>query len=185
VCLCCILPLVVFGGIGIWGWSKAKGLVGCSISFTTLQRSIKDYANDHDGKLPKASTWESDIKSYYTQEVTRHPDEKMFGSGSQGQSIGCTNADGPTTGIAFNSALSGKKLADVSDPTGTVMLFEVPTAGSNLNSEYKPQPYTTSPKIVNSPRGWYICHVQGAPVLMTPNGPSKSFDMGSKGGGSD
>ncbi len=173
VVLCCILPIAVLGGLGFYGFSKAKGMVGCSITFGNVQHAITDYATAHDGKLPNAATWETDIKPYYQTQVAKHAKEQqMFAPGASNGALGCSNDDSTITGISFNKALSGKKLGEIKDPFDSVLIFEVPIAGTNLNSEYKPQPYETSPQMFNKRRGWYVAKVSGAPKLLTKNGES-------------
>lgn len=169
VCVCCILPLIGFGGLAWWGFGKVKGMVGCSITLTNLESAVQDYADAHDGKLPNAKTWQTDIRSYYESEVKKHAKEQqMFTGGSQ--EVGCTNDNAAPTGIAFNTELSGKKQSDIKDPNSTVMLFEVSKTGSNLNEPYKPQPFDSSPFMLGSKRGWYICVASGRVQLVGRRG---------------
>jgi hypothetical protein len=180
VCVCCILPILAVGGLGFWGFSKMKGMMGCSIAFTTLQRSIQDYADAHDGKLPKADTWQTDIHPYLEKEASKNEKElKMFTNGPL-DAVGCTNGDSPSTGIAFNTELSGKKISDVKDPLNTVMLFEVPKTGSNLSEPYKAQPYASSPTMLGKNRGWYVCGIDGRVEVVGRNGIRTNGDIAPK-----
>ena len=186
VVLCCVLPIGVVGGLGFFGFTKAKGFVGCSFTFKNAQRAVLAYAAANHGSLPKAATWETDVKPYYAKEVKKHADEqKMFGSGSAEGTLGCSNDDGSITGISFNKGLSGKKLSEIKDPMDVVLLYEVATAGSNLNGEYKPQSFEKSPKIFNKTRGWYLAHVQGSPVIVGRNGESTEFKVDTQSSSSD
>jgi hypothetical protein len=178
IVLCCILPIGVIGGLGFWGFQKAKGLVQCSITIQNLQQSLQAYAAEHQDRLPSASTWEKDVKPYYAKRVKNDQLQKNpFASSSTDGSIGCTDGDNSFTGISFNKALSGKKLSEIKDPADTVLLFEVPTTGENLNADYTPQPFQSSPKILNAPRGWYVIHPTGSAGVINQKG-EMTFDTG-------
>ena len=183
VCVCCVLPIVGVGALGFWGLGKIKGMVGCSIAFTNLQRSVQQYADDHGGKLPKAATWQTDIHPYFVKEVARHAKEQQMFSNGGADAVGCTNGDSPPTGIAFNTELSGKKISDIKDPLTAVMLFEVPQTGSNLSQPYKVQSFQSSPKMLNTQRGWYVCGVDGRVELIGRNGIRTNGDIAPKSSG--
>jgi len=171
VVVCCVLPIVGLGGLGWWGLTKAKGFVQCSITFADVQRAIHSYASAHDGRLPKAATWQTDIRPFFDKEVAREAAEKNpFASQTSNGTLGCTDGEGSFTGISLNKAVAGKKLSEITDPSDTVLVFEVPTQGTNLASDYKPQDFEASPKTFNKKRGWYIVRVDGSPVLISRGG---------------
>src|SRR5262249_16341443 len=66
------------------------------------------------------------------------------------------DAGGPGTGIAFNSDLTGAKLKDIKNKSTTVILFEVPKTGTNLNEPYVELSKSQSPKVMDKPRGWFV-----------------------------
>jgi len=180
VCVCCILPIAGLTGLGFWGFGKLKGMVGCSIAFSNLQRAVQDYAQEHDGKLPQAATWQTDVRPYFEKEAARHAKEQQMFTNGPADSAGCTNGDSPPTGIAFNSDLSGKKISDVKDALNTIMLFEVPKTGSNLTEPYKAQSFETSPRMLGNQRGWYVCGIDGRIELIGRNGIRTNGDMAPK-----
>src|ERR1044071_9441915 len=75
-----IVGLVLLCGCGVaivgyFGWGfvkKATGpMVGCAINFEATRDAILDYTKDHGGKLPKAETWQDDVRSYVEKELKR------------------------------------------------------------------------------------------------------------------
>jgi len=68
---------------------------------------------------------------------------------------GCTE-DTFKSGMYFNSAVSGKKLASLDKDT--VVLFEAPKTGKNLSGPYKAPPFNQSPFVFGTKerRGWII-----------------------------
>ena len=168
--VCCIGPMLLLGGVGLWGFGKVKGFAGCMFVYNDVQKGILDYAQDHDGKLPKAESWQDDVRSYYKKNMTPKDQLGPFDEPAPEGDWGCKDTEGNMTGMAFNSTLSGKKLASVGDQVSTIVVFEVEHPGKNLHEVYKPRPYETSPMIFNKHRGWMEMPLSGAPVIYDKNG---------------
>jgi hypothetical protein len=153
---CCGLPTFLFMKRGIAAYNSVSPIVGCSINFSTVQAAIRRYATDHEGKLPPAKTWQTDIR-HYMLGSTKNPMLKLWER--QGPWM-CTDPKGRETGIAFNSALAGKKISEIPDPYGTVMIFEVPSTGDNQAWPYE-KPKTSGPEVFGRPRPWITMPVMG------------------------
>jgi len=140
------------------GFNKAKGTVACAMGFEEAGKAMRAYADDHGGTLPKAETWQDDIKADFVKQVKQDEDNggKIFGSFDPDGVWTCKEeGGGPGTGIAFNSDLSGAKLSSIKNKSTTIVLFEVPKTGKNLNEPYTELNDSQSPRIMNSPRGWF------------------------------
>jgi hypothetical protein len=86
--------------------------------------------------------------------------------------LGCKTEAG-MTGMAFNSDLSGKKMAEVKDPYGTIVIFEIEKATRNAHGTFKARSKENSPKIMGERRGWIEMPLQGS---------ARGFDMGRRSG---
>ncbi len=180
--LCCILPVGIIGVGGFWAFNKAKGFVGCTFYFTDVRNSMVKYAEAHDGKLPNAETWQDDVREDYRQSMTSK-ERNPFGSMSPDGDWGCKDGDGNSTGMAFNSALSGKKLSDIKDQESVVMLFETQHPARNLHEKYAARNFESSPKIIGAPRGWYEIPVSGAAEIIDRRGTKVPVNTGPRQGG--
>ena len=160
IALCCIGPMLLVAGGGFFFFNKGKDLIACGQSIGFMRAAVIDYAKANGGKLPQADKWVDQVRPYYKKRVSNLKDEqKMFGAASAEGDWGCS-AEGTRTGIAFNTALSGKTLASITDKS-TVLLFETTSTGANLNQLFKPLPENTSPKIMGNPRGWFTAPLEG------------------------
>ena len=160
--MCCVLPGLLLGYMGFLGVKKAGPMFGCIIGLDEGQRAMRMYADEHDGKLPNAKTWQDDIRPYYSRVDGSSKDKGPFKTfPAEGEWV-CNDDKEQRTGIAFNSDLSGKKLADIKDPYSTVLLFEVEKIGTNQSEPYKARPDSTAPKFFGNNRGWLSIHVLGA-----------------------
>ena len=183
-----------FQGVPILGLGLKPGL-SCVVNFEYVRNAIVAYANDHKGKLPKAETWQDDIKSYYTKETLKEKNDNPFDSLNPEGNWECKSSGNKVTGFAFNSDLSGKNLSDIKDPEGTIVVFEVPESGRNLHQSYTPRSKYDSPKIFGSERGWIAMPLTGSAhglpknINVNVNGkdysPSDSSNSGDTGSSSD
>ena len=154
--------------IGYFGWGAMKKMVGpmagCAVNFEATRDGILEYAKDHDGRLPNAATWQDDVKEYVKRhlqkekEVQQVLDAKVMNTDTE---WGCYVSETRTTGIAFNSDLSGKLLTDVKEPWSTPMVFEIEKPRKNAAEKYAPLPDSSSPTIMGEPRGWIRMPVNG------------------------
>lgn len=159
------IPCLLLVGGGFWVYNVAKTnvmpMAGCAIGFEELRDSILAYADDNDGKLPNAATWQDDVRSYFAKESKGNKQDKgPFETFQPDGDWGCKH-EGGMTGIAFNSELSGKKVADIKDPEDTIVIYEVPAAKRNASGVYKEQAKSSSPKIFGERRGWFKIALKG------------------------
>ena len=174
VVVCCLGPLLAVGGLGYFGLKQGVPMITCAIAIEDLQKSLKDYADAHNGKLPPAKTWQTDIKEFYVKESAKNRQENspikiMPADGEWGCVAGETQ-----TGFAYNSNVAGKKLSDLDGDT--IVIFEVAKRSLNQAMPYKPQDPKTSPKIMTEHRGWFVAPVDGDAHLLSPDGKSVKID---------
>jgi hypothetical protein len=182
VLFCCILPVGIVGGLGFWGFNQAKGTMGCLFDFQDAQKGMLQYASEHGGKLPKAETWQDDVREDYRKSM-RPKEQSPFGQMPPDGDWGCKDPNGSMTGMAFNSDLSGKKLADIKDQVSTIMLFETSHPSKNLHQPYKPLDFSTSPKIFGKNRGWLEVPVNGNINMIDGSGRRVPVNTGPTPGG--
>ncbi len=172
VLACILIPCVGLIIVGVLGMNFFKNtlapMASCAIGFEQVRNAIENYADDHNGTLPKAATWQDDVRPYYVKVIKENPEEfgpitPMKADGDWG----CKAGD-RATGMAFNTDLSGKKLADIKDPYATILIFEIDAAMKNANLPYKTRSNASSPKFMDKRRGW---------IEMPIRGSSKGFDM--------
>lgn len=182
---CCILPIVLLGGLGFWGFNKIKGLAGCMFNYQDMQRALLRYADEHGGKLPNAATWQDDVREDFRKSMTPKQQLGPFEEMSPDGEWGCKDPDGIMSGMAFNSELSGKKISDIRDQVSTIMIFETAHPGKNLNEPYKPKDFMLSPKTIGGkPRGWIEAPVNGAPITIGERGQMVPLRTGAGNNGS-
>ena len=150
-------------GVGFWGFSVVKNELGpmvqCAVGFNMAGKAIKAYAADHGGVLPKAASWQDDVRPYYVKEMAKEKDNP-FGEMPADGMWGCS-FKGTSTGLAYNSDIAGKKLADIKDPNTTALVFEIEKPSLNAHESYKPRDKASGPKIFGDARGWIVVNVSG------------------------
>lgn len=165
---------LIAAGVGMYFWSMnlVKNTfiptAQCAVGFEELRAALLDYAKDHDGKLPKASTWQDDVKPYYAKVRLGTEQSKDVPKGFEIKKFpldadwGCKISDTEMTGIAFNKELSEMKLSDIKDPYSTVILFEIEKPSKNANEVYVPRSKTNAPRIImGERREWFRITVEG------------------------
>lgn len=160
--VCCVLPILGGGFFGFNLFKKLTPMIGCVIGMDEAQQAIRLYADEHSGKLPNAKTWQDDLRPYYSRVEKDGKDKPPFKTFPVDGEWVCNDDKDQRTGIAFNSELSGKKLADIKDPYSTVLLFEVDQPGMNQSATYKYRPKNTGPKLFGEHRDWLYINVSGA-----------------------
>jgi len=180
---CCVLPIVLVGGGGFWLFNKAKGFAGCAISYSQVQQGLLNYAQAHNGKLPKAETWQDDVREDYRKLMKSKkemgPIDQMPAEGDWG----CKDSEGVMSGMAFNTDLSGKKLDDIKDRYSVVLLFETEHPGKNLHEKFKERDFFTSPKILGKNRGWMQIGLSGQPTMVGRGGQRVPVNVNTSAGG--
>lgn len=175
VVLCCMVPIGLLVGGGFWIFNKGKEIIQCSSAFRDARDGLRMYAADHNGKLPPAETWQDDTISYYQKAVDRTSaeDRKVLGSMAANGPWGCADGSGGITGIAINEDVAGKDLTKV-ESANDIVLFEVRKSTRNAHEKYEALPLTESPKLVGSPRGWFLIRMNGESMLRTKQGTEKA-----------
>lgn len=149
LCCCGCGGAFFYFGRGLVG--NAFGMIGCSMAVDQQRDALLAYAEKHGGKLPPASGWQDSIKPYVV-ERRQSKEEMPFSVPSVSEDYCDKTAE---TSITYNSAIAGKKLADIKEPMGTVALFETPGRGRNKAAPFAEAPFAQSPKIVaGQGRGW-------------------------------
>ncbi|HVT12960.1 MAG TPA: hypothetical protein VHE55_11900 [Fimbriimonadaceae bacterium] len=167
VLVCCVGPIVALVAGGLFIFKSATPLITCSLAYQDARDAVKDYAQEHNGKLPPAEHWQDEIRPYYEKIVANRPkNENPFGTMASGGAWGCDNGAGGRTGMAFNDDLSNQPLNKaVTDDS--VVLFEVEKATENAHEKYsKPSGSANEPKIFGQPRGWFLVRMSGEPMLL-------------------
>lgn len=168
-----ILLVCGLGGFAVYQFSKgALGMVNsviqCTLTFDLVQKSSLAYAKENGDLLPSADRWQEQISPYYvrlkTKAISQMAEMKdvpflNFEPADISKPLSCSFGE-PTTGIAFNQALSGKKVADIKDPLTTPLFFESETIAVNASAEYKERAKESGPKIMGSGRDWIVWNVQ-------------------------
>ena len=156
VCCCGVCGVGGFFGRKVFG--KALGLVECSIAMGQQRDALLGYATAK-GKLPAAANWQDDIKPYVVKSKEQEDASGIVTIPTVNDGFCDRNGD---TSISFNVALAGKKVADVKDPYGTIILFETPGQGRNRSAPYKEQPFASSPVLFQGERrGWIRQPLEG------------------------
>lgn len=174
---------VICGVGGFFGWQFFRGFaneglkfVACAANFEAVQRAILDYASANGGKLPKAASWQDDVRKYLKVDKDF---EELKDSPFEWEAITpdgewCCNVSGEQkTGICFNEELSGKKLSDIQNPMDTVLVFEIDKPLRNAHQKYVERPQESSPKIFGEHRDWFWAPVSGS--VRGPEG--KNFEL--------
>lgn len=149
--------LMVTAGKGIL--KNVMSMGGCTQSMEHLSRSLQTYAQEHGGKLPPAENWQKSLEAAYKKIPARSSKDNPFKSTDISGTMLCQDHEGTKTGIAYNTDVAGKKLADAK--FDTVTFFEVPDTGKNLARKYTELSKDSSPKIFGQSRGWISVNISG------------------------
>ncbi len=147
-------------GAGMWGFNKVMPMAGCFINFEAARQGLVTYAKEHDGNLPKKENWQRDLKPYVQKYLGKEDLGPVKAFDPNAAEWYC-ETDGRRTGIAYNSEIAGKKLADIKDPYMTIAFFEIENPRANAAEVYKRKENSTSPKIFGEPRGWIAITLEG------------------------
>lgn len=162
--LCCVLPVGTLVGGGAFLFNKFKGVGECFADAGLLENSLEMYVKKN-GKLPKAETWQTDLKPFLKKAIESGDTGPFKLIGPEDKEWGCTQ-DGVNTYFVFNKDVSGKKPSEVKD-ADIPAIFESSTGGPNANRKYEPQPFTQSPKVGDKNRGWIVVLAQVPSVAIT------------------
>lgn len=179
VLLCCIGPIALIFGGGLFLFNKGKEIAQCQFAFEDLRDSMRSYAAEHNGKLPPAANWQDEIAPYYEKTIatSRSSEERqMIGVMPSSGVWGCGDGSGGKTGIAYNDDVAGKELTKV-ETSADIVLFEIRQATQNAHSKYAKQSDANAPKIFGSPRGWFLVRMTGKPVLIVKGRETSDIDF--------
>lgn len=177
VLICILVPCAGLIAVSVLGVNWFKNTIGplasCAIGFEQVRDSLIEYADKHDGKLPRAETWQDDVRPIYAERV-KNPSKEYgpFKPMEPDGDWGC-KVDQSMTGIAFNSDLSGKVLKDIKDPRTTILIFEIEKALKNAHEPFKSRSKATSPRIMGEHRGWIEIPIEGDAEGFDTNGNTK------------
>lgn len=150
--------------------NAGRSTVSCMIAAEITATSIKAYAQENDGRLPNASTWQDDIRPYYENLYNRSSEQfadapqwvsGFFELSAPGEPIICHPDSGEETGLFFNTDISGLVLAEIQDQRNTALIFEVPGPTYNGHEPFVERPFNQSPIVMRSHRGWVNIYVDG------------------------
>lgn len=158
-----------------------KPIAACTTNFVEIRESVLAYAREHGDTLPAADKWQDEVRPFLVATLKHDAAQRQpFGELDPKGDWRCVGGNNGTsdTGIAFNSDVGGKKVGDLKDPYGTVLLFEVPEPKQNDHSSYKFQ--ANGPKVLNAPRPWITANVKGR-ISMQGGSGNWNFDDSSSG----
>lgn len=167
MCLCC--------GGGVFYCSRnAMPMAGCLITYSLAEQAISEYARKHDGNLPPAANWQSELAPYYTKYAAKADTPKgnpfvNIEIADITKPLGCYDGSRATSGMAYNTEVAGKKLHQIKDRT-TPIFFEVPTASLNQAMKYAEQDVSKAPTMFGQSRGWFLVTVDGQTLMLTKDG---------------
>ncbi len=178
VVICCVLPIAGLVGFGFLAAGQGAGMIGCTISMSALGDSLRAYTLDHDGKLPTAKDWQTQVAPYLEKELSSIDDPGPFKVFDPKGEWGCDEKE-YKSGVAFNTDFSGKNLKELKDQTQAVILFETKTRGKNVSAKYVPLKHSESPGILGGiiggeKRGWFVVTADGLSRLVNKNGQMRS-----------
>lgn len=170
--------LLIGGAVAFFGWTAFKNVtptVGCLMNYEVVHKALKEYATEHEGKLPPASSWQDELRPYVKKAMNKIKSESegmgdMFKLMDADKPWGCDLGNGQKSGMAFNSDYSARAVDSIESKSTTVLIFETPDApAANLNKPYQRLDPQTSPSIMGQARGWGIITWEDAD-MDTPSG---------------
>jgi hypothetical protein len=184
--VCCGLPIGAISYFGFKGFKGGMAIAGCMANVNSMKVAMHEYSKAHDGKLPNAETWQTDIGKYF--KVSKDMEGAPFAMWKSGGEWSCEES-GIKTGFMFNADLSDQKVSDVIKKNpDAIAIFETKTVAFNQSGPYKLLPYAESPKIMGDflkeRRGWMMIDADSTNVYtLDKKGRRIPFNMNSGKGG--
>ncbi len=181
--LCCGLPVGVIGFYGYKGFNGAMKMGGCVANVNFMKAALQEYSKQHDGKLPNAKTWQTDIGKYF--ESGKKTEGSPITIWKAGGEWSCED-NGVKTGFMFNEALSERKMSEVTKANPeAVAIFETKTVSFNQSGPLVKLPFSESPKFMgeftDQRRGWMLIDAEASKVYTyDEKGKFTPFDMNFK-----
>ena len=157
----------------------------CAMVATALGKSVNDYSAEHDGKLPSADDWITELAPYYAKQVkkfTTKNGEKlsdnpfvgsMFPDTTLKGPVQCVMTDTSKTELVFNADLSNAIEKEIKNAGETPLFFEVNASWPIKAMPSKDRPTGKGPKIMNEARDWMVIFADGK--MKDPSG--KEIDI--------
>jgi len=176
VCIPCVGLVAVLSYFGFNLFGKAMNMGSCALAFEDVRAAVMRYVESHDGTMPNAATWQVDVAPYYKKIIETQKDLGPLKTMPPDGQWGCKLDDEQMTGIAFNADLSGKKLKDIENPYGVVLLFEIDKPAMNASAPYKRRDRSTWPKFFGQPREWLEVTIEGRSNFGNSGGIRREYE---------
>ncbi len=180
----CCIAIIGFGAMGYGVYNGTKDMLPCLFTSDLLGRSMNEYVKEK-GKFPPTANWQTEIAPYYEKAATDFKADmgnapgplKQWGNVADiNQPLAC-NKKGTETFLIYNSEVAGKKIEDV-DADTTALIFEDDKGGSmNEARKFERKPFGTSPKLMGSPRGWYVLLANGKMEVVDDKGKRQVVNL--------
>ncbi len=140
----CLLAATGLFFLGKSALNQGMGLVSCGANADLARKAVLAYAQDHDGQLPNAETWQDDVRPNYEKlyekmmsdkDMKDMPEWMNFKIAEPGFPLTCSVGPETTTGFAYNALLAKQNLKDIKDPGSTIVIWETRTPGYNANGD--------------------------------------------------
>lgn len=133
----------------------------CMVTISAARKALRAYATENNGKLPKAATWQTDIKPFF-RAAEEDGKDIPFDIIPKADEVWQCKAGDRTTAIYFNSELSEKILKDIKDSEKTIIVFEDDGEPKLNNSKvYVARPKSEAPKNRFGGADWMRAPVEG------------------------
>jgi hypothetical protein len=164
IALCCLLPAGVLTFFGMGVFNNAKGFLSCGWTLQQVRDGMVAYAKAHHDMLPPKENWEEAIKPYL-QPLPQAKGIEMPAPGS-----GTCDLQNKS-GYSYNADLAGKKLSSIKNPSETIVVWEVNSAGHDQSASYTEPAEGTGPNLVgNIKRGWVVQPLDGPGYFISQKG---------------
>lgn len=172
IAICCVGGVALLGFFGFRFFKDTLApMAECVMNYSVVEKAMDEYQKEHDGKLPAAAAWQTELTPYVTKALgNMKKDAGPFKLMDPNGEWGCTGET--KTGMAFNTEAAGKKMEEVRSKD-IVTVFEVKQTGRNMAMKYEELPRSESPKMMGKPRGWI--KIVGGKTHM--DGQNESFDF--------
>lgn len=128
---------------------------GCAFSVDAISKALRGYAAEHEGRLPAAERWQTDLRPYYERaRAEAGPAAGALGLAAPDEPWGC-GAGPERTGLVFNSLVGGRKIAEMERPEQQVVVFERPGSGTDRSAAFEPREVGPSPRVAGATRAWF------------------------------
>jgi len=162
--VCCGAPIGFLGYFGFKGFKGAMEMTGCMVNVEAMKKALIAYESAHDGKLPSAKTWQTDLAKY--MKVDKDVEGAPMKIWAPGGEWSCEEGN-IKTGFSFNEDLSEKKVSDVvKKDSKAIAIFETTTVAFNQSGKLVKLAKDKSPKMIgglmDEHRGWMLLSADGS-----------------------